>query len=67
MHRAQVRPQLTRLDSCPCCFLMDRRHWFLLLAALACIASLLVWVGDIDLGMEESVTPPATPTTPAQP
>jgi len=46
---------------------MNRHHWLLLLAALACIASLLVWVGDIDLGMEESVTPPPAPTAPTTP
>jgi hypothetical protein len=51
---------------------MDRRHWLLLLAALACIAGLVLWIGEIDLGMEESIAPaPASvapaPTAPAQP
>jgi hypothetical protein len=45
---------------------MDRRHWLLLLAALACIAGLLLWIGEIDLGMDESITP-AAPTRPASP
>jgi hypothetical protein len=35
---------------------MDRRHWLLLLAAIACIAGLLLWIGEIDLGMEDSIT-----------
>lgn len=53
--------------------LMDRRHWLLLVAALACIAGLVLWIGEIDLGMEESIAPgsaPASapaPTAPAQP
>ena len=50
---------------------MDRRHWLLLVAALACIAGLVLWIGEIDLGMEESIAPPTTPPTapaaPAQP
>ena len=47
---------------------MDRRHWLLLLAALACIAGLVLWIGEIDLGMAESIAPPTTPSTaPAQP
>lgn len=47
---------------------MDRRHVGLLLAALACLAGLGLWIGEIDLGMEESITapqPPAAPTNPA--
>ena len=51
--------------------LMDRRHWMLLGFALACVAGLLLWIGEIDLGMEESIAPPNTPSTapaaPAQP
>ena len=40
----------------------------LLLAAIACIAGLLLWIGEIDLGMEESIAPPTAPSTaPAQP
>ncbi|MFM2174216.1 MAG: hypothetical protein RLZZ54_2143 [Cyanobacteriota bacterium] len=50
---------------------MDRRHWMLLVVALACIAGLVLWIGEIDLGMEESIAPPTTPSTapaaPAQP
>jgi len=52
---------------------MDRRHWLLLVAALTCIAGLVLWIGEIDLGMEESIAPgsapaPApAPTAPAQP
>jgi hypothetical protein len=46
---------------------MDRRHWLLLLAALACIAGLLLWIGEIDLGMEETISPTPVPTTKAQP
>ena len=42
---------------------MNRRHWMLLLAAIACIAGLLLWIGEIDLGMEESIAPPTTPPT----
>ena len=42
---------------------MDRRHWVLLLAALACIAGLVLWIGEIDLGMEETIAPP--PASPA--
>jgi hypothetical protein len=41
----------------------------LLLVALACIAGLVLWIGEIDLGMEESIAPaPASsPAAPAQP
>jgi hypothetical protein len=51
---------------------MDRRHWLLLLAALACVGGLLLWIGEIDLGMEESIAPPpaaapAPPTSTSQP
>jgi len=42
---------------------VDRRHWVLLLAALACIAGLVLWIGEIDLGMEETIAPP--PASPA--
>ena len=44
---------------------MDRRHWLLLLAAAACIAGLLLWIGEIDLGMEDTLSPP--PSATAQP
>lgn len=51
---------------------MDRRHWLLLTAALLCIGGLVLWIGEIDLGMEEAVTPapisaPTTPTSTTQP
>ena len=51
---------------------MDRRHWLLLLAALACVGGLLLWIGEIDLGMEESIAlppaaAPAPPTSTSQP
>jgi len=46
---------------------MDRRHVGLLLAALACIAGLGLWIGEIDLGMEESITAPPAPAAPTQP
>ena len=44
---------------------MDRRHWLLLGAALACVAGLLLWVGELDLSLDESLTP-ASPS-PAPP
>jgi len=34
---------------------MDRRHLLLLIAALACIGGLLLWMGEIDLGMGEAL------------
>ncbi len=43
---------------------MDRRHWLLLLAAAACIAGLVLWIGEIDLGMEESIAPAPVPASP---
>lgn len=46
---------------------MDRRHWLLLGFALACVAGLLLWIGEIDLGMEESIAPPPAPSATAQP
>lgn len=46
---------------------MDRRHGMLLIAALACIAGLLLWIGEIDLGMEETISPAPVPTTKVQP
>ncbi|QPN59690.1 hypothetical protein H8F24_17305 [Synechococcus sp. CBW1002] len=39
---------------------MDRRHWLLLLAALACLAGLVLWIGEIDLGLDDSLNPPPT-------
>jgi hypothetical protein len=47
---------------------MDRRHWLLLLAAVVCIAGLLLWIGEIDLGMEDTLSPPpSAPAATAQP
>ena len=46
---------------------MDRRHWLLLLAAAACIAGLVLWIGEIDMGMEESIPPTPVPATTTQP
>ena len=46
---------------------MDRRHWLLLLAAIACIAGLLLWIAEIDLGMEDSIPPAPAPATAPQP
>ncbi|MEN9768306.1 hypothetical protein [Vulcanococcus sp.] len=46
---------------------MDRRHWLLLVAAIACIAGLLLWIGEIDLGMEDSITAPPAPAAPTKP
>jgi len=49
-----------------CCYWvgwMDRRHWLLLLAAIACIAGLALWIGEIDLGMEESIAPDSAPAS----
>jgi hypothetical protein len=43
---------------------MDRRHWLLFLAAIACIAGLVLWISEIDLGMEESIAPAPVPSTP---
>ena len=43
---------------------MDRRHVGLLLAALACLVGLGLWIGEIDLGMEESITAPQPPAAP---
>ncbi|NQV09853.1 MAG: hypothetical protein HQ527_01595 [Cyanobacteria bacterium] len=43
---------------------MDRRHWVLLFAALACLGGLFLWIAEIDLVLEESV-PPAPKAQPA--
>jgi hypothetical protein len=40
---------------------MDRRHWMLLIVALACIAALGAWIVELDWGLSESMDPaPAT-------
>ena len=40
----------------------DRRHLVLLLAALACIAGLVLWVAELDLGFDSLLAPQnATP------
>lgn len=46
---------------------MDRRHWMLLLAAIACIAGLVLWIAEIDLGMEESSAPAPASAASARP
>jgi hypothetical protein len=46
---------------------MDRRHWLLLLAALACLAGLVLWIGEIDLGLDDSLNPPPTAPPTASP
>jgi hypothetical protein len=37
---------------------MDRRHWILLIVALACIAALGAWIVELDWGLSESMDPP---------
>jgi hypothetical protein len=46
---------------------MDRRHWLLLGAALACIAGLFLWIGELDLDMQGILSPSATPSAPPSP
>ena len=38
---------------------MRRQRWLLLIAALACLGSLLLWIAEIDVGIEESLPPQA--------
>ena len=46
----------------------DRRHLVLLLAALACIAGLVLWVAELDLGLDSGLSPQnASPQNPAPP
>ncbi len=35
----------------------DRRHLMLLLVAMACVGGLVLWVGEIDLGLDQLLTP----------
>ena len=35
----------------------DRRHLVLLLAALACIGGLVLWVAELDLELDSGLTP----------
>jgi hypothetical protein len=48
----------------------DRRHLVLLLAALACIAGLVLWVAELDVGLDSGLSPqnasPQIPATPAK-
>jgi hypothetical protein len=53
----------------------DRRHLVLLLAALACIAGLVLFVAELDVGLDSELTPqnappesssPQSPAPPAQ-
>jgi len=46
---------------------MRRHRWFLLIAALACIGSLLLWIAEIDVGIEESLPAPAPVAAPSNP
>lgn len=41
----------------------DRRHLLLLIFALACIGGLVLWVAEVDLGVEQLLTPTATDQT----
>ena len=36
---------------------VDRRHWILLIVALACIAALGAWIVELDWGLSESMDP----------
>jgi hypothetical protein len=40
----------------------DRRHLVLLLAALACIAGLVLWVAELDLDLDSGLTPQRSPS-----
>jgi hypothetical protein len=46
---------------------MDRRHWLLLGAALACIAGLFLWIGELDLDMQGILSPSAIPNSTPSP
>jgi len=39
----------------------DRRHLVLLLAALACIGGLVLWVVELDLGLDSELAPQSSP------
>ena len=43
---------------------MDRRHWMLLIVALACIAALGAWIVELDWGLSESMDPAPTTSQP---
>jgi hypothetical protein len=43
----------------------DRRHLVLLLAALACIGGLVLFVAELDLGLDSGLTP-QNPTPPVK-
>ena len=37
---------------------MTARRWFVLIGAIACLIAMVAWIGEIDLGIEESLAPP---------
>ena len=37
---------------------MDRRHWMLLVMAVACLIGLGGWIVELDVGLTESLDPP---------
>ena len=37
---------------------MDRRHWMLLVMAVACLIGLGGWIMELDVGLTESLNPP---------
>ncbi|MCP9774934.1 hypothetical protein [Cyanobium sp. WAJ14-Wanaka] len=43
----------------------DRRHLLLLIFALACIGGLVLWVAELDLVLDQTLTP-AAPNQPVQ-
>ena len=46
---------------------MRRQRWLLLIAALACLGSLLLWIAEIDVGIEVSLPPQAPVAAPSNP
>ena len=46
---------------------MRRQRWLLLIAALACLGSLLLWIAEIDVVIEESLPPQAPVAAPSNP
>ena len=46
---------------------MRRQRWLLLIAALACLGSLLLWIAEIDVGIEESLPSQAPVAAPSNP
>ncbi|MCT0203111.1 hypothetical protein [Synechococcus sp. CS-603] len=54
----------SNFSASPCPAALDRRHWVLLFAALACLGGLFLWIAAIDLVLDESL-PPAPTAQPA--